>query len=181
MTNFERRLQAEWELLQRLARLNPSRLTDLSVEDRLFRLTLRETSARLARAIPDGPVTVHHLRVIYPTYFPAVPLEVYVDNAFWHPNVHPETGFVCIWEQHRVDHTVEHALHKVVAMVGGRLYNREALHVMQPGALDWIEQWNDGDLTRDRVKPLIGVAHDTFALDRFAADQGIPKRRRRLS
>ena len=176
MTNFERRLQAEWELLQRLAELNPNRLTDLSVEDRLFRLTLRETSARLARAIHDVPVTVHHLRVIYPTYFPAVPLEVYVDNAFRHPNVHPETGFVCIWERHRVDHSVEHAVHKVVAMVGGRLYNREALHVMQPEALDWMERENDGGLASDRVKPLIGVAHDTFAMD-----QGVPKRRRRLS
>ena len=181
MTNFERRLQAEWELLQRLAQLNPNRLTDISAEDRLFRLTLRETPARLARSSNDSPATVHRLHVIYPTYFPAVPLEIYVDDAFWHPNVHPETGFVCIWERHRVDNTVEHALHKVVAMMDGRLYNRDALHVMQPEALDQIEQWDDGDVASDRVKPLIGIAHDTFALDRFAADQGIPKRRRRLS
>jgi ubiquitin-protein ligase len=181
VTNLERRLQAEWELLQRLAQLNPDRLTDLSVEDRLFRLTLRETAARLAHPTGDGPVTVHHLRVIYPTYFPAVPLEVYVDDAFWHPNVHPETGFVCIWERHRVDHTVEHALHKVVAMMSGHLYNRDALHVMQPEALDWIERGNEGGLAPGRAKSLIGIAHDTFALDRFAMDQGMQKRRRRLS
>jgi ubiquitin-protein ligase len=181
VTNFERRLQAEWELLQTLAQLNPDRLTGVSTEDRLFRFTLRETPARLAHSANDNPVTVHHLRVLYPSYFPAVPLEVYVDDAFWHPNVHPETGFVCVWERHRIDYTVEHAIHKVVAMMAGRLYNREAIHVMQPEALNWIEQWDDGDPAPDRVRPLTGITHDTFALECFVTNQGTKTRRQRLS
>ena len=181
MTSFERRLQAEWELLQTLAQLNPERLTGISAEDRIFRFTLHQTPTRLAHSTHDNPVTVHHLRVLYPSYFPAVPLEVYVDDAFWHPNVHPETGFVCVWEGHRVDNTVEHALHKVVAMMAGRLYNRQAIHVMQPEALSWIEQRNDEDSAPNGVKPLIGIAHDTFSLDCFVTGQGTKKRRQRLS
>lgn len=165
MTGSERRLQAEWDLLQGLAQLNPGRLTDISAEDKLFRVTLREAPARLARAVHDEPMTVHRLRVLYPSYFPAVPLELYVDAAFQHPNVHPETGFVCLWERHRAENTVEHAMHKVVAMMDGRLYNREALHIMQPEALGWIEQQHSEGFAPIQVKPLLGVTHDTFALN----------------
>jgi ubiquitin-protein ligase len=181
VTSFERRLQAEWDLLQTLAQLNPGRLTEVSAEDRLFRFTLRETPAWLAHTTHDKPVAIHRLRVFYPSYFPAVPLEIYVEAAFRHPNVHPDTGFVCVWERHRTDYTVEHAIHKVVAMMSGLLYNREALHVMQPEALFWIEQQKIQNPRPMQVKPLIGIAHDTFALERFVADQGITKRRRRLS
>lgn len=181
VTGSERRLQAEWDLLQELAQLNPGRLSDISAEDRMFRVTLHEAPARLAHAVHNDPATVHRMRVLYPLYFPAVPLELYVDDAFQHPNVHPETGFVCLWDRHRGENTVEHALHKVVAMMDGRLYNREALHLMQPEALAWIERQGSEGFAPIRIKPLLGIAHDTFALDPSGADRETRKRRHRLS
>lgn len=158
MTSTERRLQAEWDLLQQLAQLNPGRLTGISSEDRMFRLTLRDAPVRLASSPKGELVPTHEVRVVYPSFFPASPLEVYVGQAFFHPNVHPETGFVCVWSQHRVEHTIEHALHKLVAMMSGLLYNRETMHEMQPEALSAILP-NIG-----KCKPLIGVVHDPLTL-----------------
>lgn len=71
-----------------------------------------------------------------------------------HPNIHPDTGFVCLWDRHRVSNTVEHALHKLAAMLAGELQNTTPMHVMQPGAL--------GSSTRySPSMPLLGVVHDT--------------------
>lgn len=168
VTAAERRLQAEWELLQQLAQLNPGRLTEISSEDHSFRFTLRNTPTQLSDS-PDGEAASNHnVRVKYPTFFPSTPLELYVDRAFFHPNVHPKTGFVCLWDLHRIEHTIEHALHKLVAMMSRRLYNLEAMHMMQPEAIHGIDQ--DGF----EIHPLIGIAHN-----RFFPEQ--PPRRTRLS
>jgi ubiquitin-protein ligase len=177
VTGSERRLHAEWELLQKLAQLNPDRLAGISADDRVFRVTLREAPTRMTGG---GIVSTHRLRVVYPSHFPAAPLEIYVDDAFCHPNVHPETGFVCVWDRHRIDNTVEHAVHKVVAMMGGRLCNRDALHVMQPEALRQIGQENQEAPATPNVNPLWGIDHDTFALEPPTTDQEL-RRRRRLS
>lgn len=162
-------MQAEWDLLQQLALLNPGRLTGISCEDHIFRLTLRGAPVRLTSSPKGEPVSIHEVRVAYPSFFPASPLEVYIGRAFFHPNVHPETGFVCVWSQHRSEHTIEHALHKLVAMMSGRLYNRETMHKMQPEALSAMLP----DI--GECKPLTGVAHDRLALPEVA------RRRTRLS
>ena len=169
MTGTERRLQAEWDLLQQLAQLNPGRLTGISCEDRTFRFTLREAPVRLAGSPNGEHVSIHDVRAAYPSFFPSAPLELYVGRAFFHPNVHPETGFVCVWAQHRLEHTIEHALHKLVAMMSGRLYNLEAMHRMQPEALNAMLP-NDAEW-----KPLTGIAHDRFS---FLEET---RRRKRLS
>lgn len=156
----ERRLQAEWDLLQQLAQLNPGRLTDISSEDRAFKFLLQDTPVRLASSPGGEVISTHNIRVIYPAFFPSTPLEFYVGRAFLHPNVHPETGFVCLWTQHHVDYTLEHALHKLVAMMSGHLYNLEAMHVMQPEALNAIRHGSS------EYKQLIGITHDRFILER---------------
>ena len=130
---LQRRLSAEWNLLSRLAVLNPGRLTGLVASDAEFCGTLVEPAARL---VASGAWEKNHsFRLLYPVHFPAAPMELYLQQPVRHPNVHPETGFVCLWDRHRVSHTAEHAMHRLAAMLAGKLYNREAVHVMQPDAL----------------------------------------------
>ncbi len=62
-------------------------------------------------------------------------MELYLEAPMRHPNIHPITGFVCLWEQHRVSYTVEHAIHRAAAILGWRLLNPDPRHVMQPDAL----------------------------------------------
>lgn len=167
----ERRLQAEWALLQQLVALNPARLAGAKKQDSQFEVTLLGTPALLL----NGAVTqaAHRVRIAYPRFFPSVPLELYLAEPMLHPNIHPLTGFVCLWDRHRVSNTVEHALHKTVAMLGWRLLNAEPRHVMQPGA----PALNANALAdRLRVSPLAGVH---YAAEHFQApEHGM---RRRLS
>ncbi len=138
-TPLERRLSAEWGILQRLAQTNPDRLADLSALDLTFRLTLRQTPGLSLPVAPDTPESVpgtdHRLRIQFSRFFPAAPMELYLDHPVEHPNVHPETGFVCLWDRHCVSNTVEQALSKAVAILGWRLHNDQPEHVMQPRAL----------------------------------------------
>ncbi len=135
--SFERRLRAEWELLQALAALNPDRLGQLEADDTTFRALLSHVRTK---GVPgwesDGDgVTAHAFSLQFPVHFPAVPMEMFLRKPVRHPNVHPETGFVCLWDRHRVTNTVEHAVHKLAAMLDGTLFNADAVHVMQPDAL----------------------------------------------
>ena len=139
---LERRLHAEWDLLQELAALNPDRLGSIDADDTVFSGTLHgiATAPVVPGAGTDAThrqqfITSHRFRVQFPLHFPAVPMELYLQTPVQHPNIHPETGFVCLWDRHRVSNSVELALHKLAAMLSGHLYNAAALHVMQPGAL----------------------------------------------
>ena len=174
---YQRRLRAEWDLLNRLALLNPKRLTGLEADDVTFRATLGvpRLSSGFSVAVPrwekeslERPA--HAFRVSYPVHFPAVPMELFLETPVFHPNIHPETGFVCLWERHRVSNTVEHAVHKLLAMLEGRLYNADAVHVMQPDAL--IALRSSGSRAQDTS--LVGVMHDAYGAGRT------PVRRRRL-
>ena len=171
-SGFVRRLTAEWALLRQLAALNEGRLTDLSGDDTILRLTLHATPALVRPTVDAAQVpnllkiedaevlTEHRLELRYPRYFPSVPLELYLERPVLHPNVHPVTGFVCLWDSHRVEHSVEHALHKTVAILGWRLVNREARHIMQPEAVALT--LSDGGAVADRLltPALRGISHE---------------------
>ncbi len=131
------RLEREWRLLAQLAEQNPARLTDLAQHDSTFHLTLRNTPALPLPSShqPEEILTTHRLRLEFPEFFPAVPLELYLQTPVRHPNIHPTTGFVCLWERHRAANTAEVALHKTAAILGWRLHNAQPVHVMQPDAL----------------------------------------------
>ena len=151
---FERRLREEWTLLGELAGRNPGRLTDLAAQDSTLCVTLRDTPARLAGG---ASLSRHRLRLEYPRFFPALPLELYLETPVFHPNVHPETGFVCLWDRHRAAHTAEDAVHKTAAMLGWRLFNLHAEHVMQPEAAA-LERTSRAQLAGDLLAaPLLGV------------------------
>ncbi len=135
MTMLERRLRAEWNLLLALVERNPTRLDQLHACDTALLVTLHGPPVASADQSAARQISSHDIRIEYPVHFPAVPMELYLRSPVLHPNVHPQTGFVCLWNRHRVSNTVEHALHKTVAMLSGRLYNSNAPHVMQPQAL----------------------------------------------
>ena len=169
----ERRLVAEWDLLQSLACLNPERIGNLAVEDEVFFCTLHKTPA--LRAGTKDIVTNHRLKIVFPLYYPSVPLELYLKDSVVHPNVHPRTGFLCLWDKHQVSNNVEHALHKTVAMLSRRLENRNPIHVMQPD----LQMLSDADYPAP-AEPLLGIAHPGIAAHGLLPDEP-PARRRRLS
>ena len=164
----ERRLHAERALLAALMAANPARLRDPHWQDAAVSLTLTETPALPVSMHPGQPeqldpqtVREHRLRIHYPLFFPSLPMELSLERAAVHPNIHPETGFVCLWAAHRATHTIEHALHKLVAMLGWRLANGAPEHVMQPEA--WLRMQDPAEAARVRLLlqagELAGVAH----------------------
>lgn len=158
---FERRTAAEWRLLQELAMANPARLANLRSEDDSFHFVLRKTPGLLA----DGSTASEHaVRITFPVHYPAVPMTLHLSRPVWHPNVHPATGFICLWRTHRVADTVEHALHKLVAMLGLRLYNADAVHVMQPDALREVKSHSAALQEKLQTKPLVGVVHESTSV-----------------
>ena len=180
-TPLDRRLAAEWDLLHRLAARNPNRLTRLHADDLRFDLRLSETPAF---PIPgngatggEHPVLEHEVTLIFPRYFPSAPLECYLGTPMQHPNIHPLTGFVCLWDRHRGSHTVEHALHKLVAILGWKLHNPQPIHVMQPEALARIKQTHAAEIAPLAAPPLLGILHSPSLL----ADSQPRPHRRRLS
>jgi hypothetical protein len=132
----ERRVQNEATYLRTLADLNPGRL---HLEGRfvdggavVFQLRL----VTPARSV-DGEITSEHrLRLVFPEYFPAVPIEAFLETPVRHPNVHPESGFICLWSRHSAGDTVVEALLQLQRVISGELWNRDADHLMQPEAAD---------------------------------------------
>ena len=108
-----RRIENEWHLLEALQKANSGRLRLTRCLD-LFWIEAANLPA-LLRAPSDpanpGPVVklTHRLRIVFPRYYPSMPVEVYLDEPVFHPNVHPDTGFVCLWVKHRIQTTLEHA------------------------------------------------------------------------
>ncbi len=123
----ERRIRNEAALLREMATLNPERLRIITVTGDQFRMTLH-TSAHGAE--------VHELKLVFAPYFPAVPIEAYLEVPVRHPNVHPVTGFICLWDKHSTGDTVIEALRQTQRVLSGELRNAEADHLMQPDSLD---------------------------------------------
>jgi hypothetical protein len=82
----------------------------------------------------------HRLRIVFPRYYPSMPVEVYLDEPVFHPNVHPDTGFVCLWVKHRIQTTLEQTLAQLQRVLCWGLLNAADEHVMQPDAMLWYAQ-----------------------------------------
>lgn len=164
---YLRRFRSELELLHALAARNPGRISKVRADGCTLALTLHGPSALCVGVTPLCPIAIHDLRIDFPVHFPAVPMELFLSQPVIHPNIHPENGFVCLWQRHRVSNTVEHAMHKLVAMLAGQLHNREPQHMMQPNATAVLPN-------AAQAMPLLGVQHPQLPLQCDAA------RRRRL-
>jgi hypothetical protein len=138
------RIDKEWALLERLAGLNPETIeivgrTPSAVEE-VFHVRLRESPG--VAAVRGGHLErrdEHSLRLIFTRFYPEMPIDCYVDERLFHPNVKPETGFVCLWEQARPRDTVIQALARAQAMAAYRLVNMNSVHVMNKDAGVWYE------------------------------------------
>jgi hypothetical protein len=69
-----------------------------------------------------------------------MPIEAYLTRPVFHPNVHPDTGFVCLWGRFSLHDTVVEALCQFQRVVTYSLFSESADHVMQPEALHWAEK-----------------------------------------
>jgi hypothetical protein len=100
-----------------------------------FQLTLAGTAALIES--PDGMTTIdrHDVEIQMPDFFPAVPLQLYLARPVFHPNVHPVTGFVCLWDRFSPGDSVLEALRRLQRVITWEVYNDDPNHVMQPKAL----------------------------------------------
>jgi ubiquitin-protein ligase len=140
-TLYERRVEQEWRLLQELANLNPELIQDcLRCKEsgiEVFRFTLRHTQALVER---DGELQVideHRVSIYFPRFFPSVPMEASLARPVFHPNVHPEAGFVCLWNNFSSRDTVAQGVRQLQRVISWDLCNDAADDLMQPEALEW--------------------------------------------
>jgi hypothetical protein len=143
-TVYDRRLEQEWRLLGLLASINPSVIEVVSRtgggHDQAFVISLRKTTGLVAvhgdlTEIGDHEATFH-----FPRFFPTTPIEASLRTSVFHPNVHPETGFVCLWGRFSVGDTVIDAVERLRRVITWTLVNEQEHHVMQPDALAWYRQ-----------------------------------------
>lgn len=132
-------------MLQSLAETNPGWL-EVGEKSRLpdgqsFRCTLRQSPALLEQAEGlDAGLLVqdsHEVTFRFPRFFPAVPIEASLARAVFHPNVHPENGFVCLWDSFSPGDTVIEAAGQLQRVISWQLVNERPDHLMQPHALEW--------------------------------------------
>jgi ubiquitin-protein ligase len=134
------RLDNEWSVLQRLADFNPGLLTlegrkTDAMEER-FEIRIEGTPAPIMAPAGVEIMDSHRVTVQFPAYFPAVPMQVFVSPPVYHPNVHPESGFVCIWDRTSSGDSILDALVLLQKVITWELHNPRGDHVMQPEALE---------------------------------------------
>jgi ubiquitin-protein ligase len=139
------RIEKEWTLLSRLAEKNPEYVEIFnrvaSPDKEVFHVRLHRSPG--IEAVHGGrPKTrdAHTLRLSFGRFYPEVPIECYVEEPLFHPNIKPETGFVCLWEQANPRDTVIQALARTQAMAAFRMVNTGGNHQMNRAAAAWYEQ-----------------------------------------
>jgi len=138
------RVEREWRLLERLARANPGMLEIVTRQSTptgdAFHVRLLE-SLGIERV--DGTTVstrlMHPIRLEFTRFYPDVPIECYVDAPLFHPNVRPETGFVCLWEQANPRDTAIQAIARAQAMAAYRMVNMGSAHLMNKPAGEWYQ------------------------------------------
>jgi ubiquitin-protein ligase len=138
------RIEREWKLLGRLARANPSRVEVLDrqsvASEETFRVKLHE-SPGLSHASGERLYRrdSHTVSLRFPRFYPDVPIECYVEERLFHPNVNQQTGFVCLWEDANPRDTAIQALARAQAMAAYRMLNLGGPHQMNREAADWYQ------------------------------------------
>jgi hypothetical protein len=138
------RIEREWRLLEKLARLNPQQVEIVGRRthglSELFDVTLH-ASPGVERVDGDRPITrdTHPLRLEFTRFYPDVPIECYIDAPLFHPNVRAETGFVCLWHQASARDTAIQALARAQAMAAYRMVNLGSAHLMNKEAGTWYQ------------------------------------------
>jgi hypothetical protein len=138
------RIENEWTILGQMAAANSPRLeVKIRCQDE-FLLVLHETPAPI---VQDGEIKLaseHELRISFARFFPAVPLEVYLTRPVFHPNVHPVTGFVCLWGSFSQTDTVVEGFCRLQPILTYSVFSDSLDDVMQPEALAWATNTERG-------------------------------------
>jgi ubiquitin-protein ligase len=150
MTLRARRLENEWKLLAQLAEHNPGILEVVRRETLpdadVFHVVLHRTSVlSLIEPRTLMQFASHEVAFRFPSYYPSVPIEAFLVKPVFHPNVHPENGFVCLWDKFSSGDTIVEAIVKLQKVITWELWNGRDNHVMQPEALG---------LEKDPARPL---------------------------
>jgi ubiquitin-protein ligase len=138
------RIEKEWRMLERFSGLNADKLEVLErrshPDEEIFHIQL-SNSPGIAALESDQPVlrNRHRLRFVYPRFYPEMPIECYVEEPLFHPNVKPETGFLCLWEQSSPRHSVIQAIARAHAMAAYRMVNLGGPHLMNHRAGEWYK------------------------------------------
>lgn len=152
-TLYQRRVEQEWRLLQILASTNPEIIESLAraedVRGEIFRFTLRQTHGLIRHKDNLESDGSHDVSLHFPQFFPSVPIEASLACPVFHPNVHPENGFVCLWGRFSPGDTVMEAISQLQQVITWKLVNEDANHLMQPDALGWYK-----DASREIQLPL---------------------------
>jgi hypothetical protein len=140
------RVEREWRLLDRLARANPHMLEVVTRRSTpggdAFDVHLLQ-SPGVERLDERGRIVTrltHPIRLEFTRFYPDVPIECYVDAPLFHPNIRPETGFVCLWEQANPRDTAIQAIARAQAMAAFRMVNMGGAHLMNKPAGEWYQQ-----------------------------------------
>lgn len=134
-----RRMDAEWQLLQALANANPATFAEILRLEEGFRCTMQLSPAWVKHGSERRVETEHVLRYVYPRYYPSLPLEGYFVRPIVHLNVDPATGFACLWQEYRPAQTIIDAILITRAIMAHRVANQGSLHQMQPDAGELCE------------------------------------------
>ena len=182
-TLYQRRVEQEWKLLTLLASANES---ILKVQDRVregvdsevFGVTLSRTQGVIEEDGSRKIVDQHSVSFLFPPFFPSVPIEARLFRPVFHPNVHPGTGFVCLWNRFSSGDTVMEAVAQLQRVLAFELVNEVSDHVMQPAALDWYRDAGRGCRLPLRFEPLARPVD--FEAQRAYAQRPAGNYRRRL-
>src|SRR5215471_16978762 len=170
------RIENEWTILGQMADANASRLLVKKRCGDQFLLVLHETQAPILQDGQIQLVSEHELRISFARFFPTMPLEVYLTRPVFHPNVHPTTGFACLWGRFSQTDTVVEALCRLQFILTYTVFSNSLDDVMQPEALAWAT--NSG---RGTTLPLPYVSLAKPPSWREEPIVKSPSRRRRLS
>jgi hypothetical protein len=132
MSLRSRRMEEEWQLLEKLACANPRVLAGISRYSEEFQVILKESPAWIRHGCEQRIETEHAIGYVYPRYYPTLPLEGYFVRPIVHINVDPATGFVCLWDRYRPAQTIVDAILITRAIMAWKIANRNPAHCMQP-------------------------------------------------
>jgi hypothetical protein len=129
-------MDAELELLEKLAAANPRVLARIERREDEYCVELMESPAWMDSAWMGSEerrriAHEHTLRYVFPRYYPSLPLEAYVAQPVLHPNVDPANGFVCLWRSYRAAQTIVDAVLITRAVLSWNAVNDEPEHRMQ--------------------------------------------------
>ncbi len=145
----EQRIEREWVLVRKLADLNPEKLevvsrTSVPTEE-VFSIRLHDSPA-LERVSGNETIIrkTTSLRFCYSRFFPDCPIECYVEEPVFHPNVKAETGFMCLWSEANPRQGIVQAVARAQAIMAFRIVNLSEPHVMNSQAAGWYRSVDEG-------------------------------------